>query len=108
MISPRWLRLLPSCNCLPLPGHADDESRLAALKQQAKDLGIDSAVSFEMYVPRSTQFVFCRNSPVTLTRQLTFVGVCSNVSFARLKELMGSSAVGIHTMWNGAGRFIFY
>lgn len=27
--------------------------------------------------------------------------LCSNVPFARLKELMGSSAVGIHTMWNG-------
>ena len=32
-------------------GHADDEARLAALKKQAKDLGIDSAVSFEMYAP---------------------------------------------------------
>lgn len=33
---------------LVLAGHADDESRLAALKKQAQDLGIDDAVSFEM------------------------------------------------------------
>eukprot|EP01043_Picozoa_sp_COSAG02_P035098 COSAG02_NODE_2492_length_8691_cov_45.293412_7_plen_69_part_00 len=37
--------------CMSRSGHADDEARLAALKKQAKDLGIDSAVSFEMYAP---------------------------------------------------------
>ena len=44
---------------------------MVVLKEQAKALGLEDDVTFEV-----------------------------NLSFPRLKELMGESAVGIHTMWN--------
>ena len=53
--------------------HEDDYARLAALKAQAKTLGLREGgdLFFEINVP-----------------------------FARLGELMGECGVGIHTMWN--------
>ena len=49
----------------------EDETRVRTLKQLAKDLGIDARVEFQLNVPYDT-----------------------------LKEYLGRSLVGIHTMWN--------
>jgi hypothetical protein len=47
-------------------------------------------------------FVLVSRNRAPITWLLCVDVLCSNVPFARLKDLMGSSAVGIHTMWNGA------
>jgi len=48
-----------------------DKDRVSELKQQCKKLGVEDYVEFKL-----------------------------NVSFEELKELMATSAVGLHTMWN--------